>query len=230
MLPYSAIQFDATLYLYNVTENVLDEKAQQAVCAAVVETTGIQEDGCEIVSQAADFSWLRRLTTAPSHTIQAVARITSSTGDFADTLNDANGDALYDKIVTLLETAVNSDDFSKTVREKSAEFGAVSTLFVGNVNFTASPYSDPNGVEDDDTQDLTKGEYAGIIVAAIVIAVVSVLLVWWCLCKRGSHQNTAIGPDKAVTTTAAGVQYHHTPQDKGLAVVVTNKDLNVAEV
>ncbi len=164
-------------------------------------------------------------------------RLFASTGDFAETFADANGDRLYEMLVAALQTAVDSKTFMQTLREKSLEFSAANTMFVGDVTFTPYPYAVvPNGPQDDH-KDVTKGQFAGIIISAVFITVVLVLAVWYYVVVgvQGKPLDTAANAadvEREVKRTSSEVAMQINPQrtDEHSVAVTYNKELELAEV
>ncbi len=160
------------------------------MCAAVTQTTGLGEDNCAVVGQS-DFR-KRRLMPAPTFNIEAIVRLTASTGDFADTFGDANGDALFLKLVILLEMAVATQDFIGTLRNTSIEFDATQLFAVQMVNLTTvSDYSVivANQNDDDKTDQLSDGAFAGIVIG-VVVAAALILAALWYICNRQNRDTT----------------------------------------
>ncbi len=196
---YTEINFGLDVTLSNVTASTLDTAAQNAVCGAVTETVGLGSDSCTITEQV-DFR--RRLTTG-NHKIKATAQLTASTGDFAETVDDLNGDQLFAMLTALLQTAVHNSTFLDILHDMAVDFEATSILFVTNANLTSSTtYAVVEKENDDDEKDaaaLTSRQLAGVIIGAIVGFLLISAIVWYVL-------RSASGAKVAVTGTGANGQ------------------------
>jgi hypothetical protein len=181
------ITFDISLYVHNLTSAEHYATCQDVVCSALEWTLGLQESGV----------WFKNQVAVHATQLKTVVGVEASTGDFSDTAQDSTGEVLYAKLVALLETAVESDVFTETVRAMSADFNTSCFVHVTNVTFEASPYivvvpSDGSDAADD---GLSGGALAGVIVGSAVGGMLLICLLWFVMCggtaKQTDHKPVA---------------------------------------
>jgi hypothetical protein len=187
------ITFDISLYVHNLTSAEHYATCQDVVCSALEWTLGLQESGV----------WFKNQVAVDATQLKTVVGVEASTGDFSDTAQDSTGEVLYAKLVALLETAVESDVFTETVRAMSADFNTSCFVHVTNVTFEAGPFVVvvPSDGSDAADEGLSGGALAGVIVGSAVGGMLLLCLLWFVLCggaaKQTDHKPVAQAEDAA---------------------------------
>jgi hypothetical protein len=176
------ITFDISLYVHNLTSAEHYASCQDVVCSALEWTLGLQESGV----------WFKNQVAVDATQLKTVVGVEASTGDFSDTAQDSTGEALYAKLVALMETAVESDVLTETVRAMSADLNTSCFVHVTNVTFEAGPFIVvvPSDGSDADDDGLSGGELAGVIVGSVVGGMLLFCLLWFVLCGGAAKQTT----------------------------------------
>ncbi len=162
---------------------------------------GLADDSCVFKGQSSDFRRSRQLTNSngiTTYTIKAEVSVTATTENFPDTQGDPTGEALFAKLTGLLTQAIESKAFIQTVREKSVEFNATITQYVGEVNFTAAEtftVEDNTSVNEDEKKDkggLSTGAIIGIVLGAVVGCALCLSFLWVVCLGGGKRKKEAV--------------------------------------
>jgi hypothetical protein len=192
------IFFDTTLVLNGATTATLaDANSKTAVCAAVAHVIGLdisQVNVLDSTSVAPETRLRREGRRLQSYNVAVVVRITSSTEDFEDTAVTRDAQALFEKLSTVLLASVNTFDFATTLRAFSVTHAATVTENVGRVtvgdvdteytevqfiflncvfacviNSTIMSHQVTTSGSDDKNDDLSEGEYAGVVIGVVAV-------------------------------------------------------------
>jgi hypothetical protein len=152
----TVISFNSSLVLRNVSSVALDSASQYVVAISVASTLQLRYSSVQYVSQSA----LQGPSNAFNHEILVVVRVTAAPIDLitplvANNVSVFNSTQLYMLLRDSLTAATSGDELSATVRQYSAVYSALDTLYVSNVTSTVSPFVagglDENGGADDET-------------------------------------------------------------------------------
>lgn len=179
-----------------MTVTVLGETEQTAVTAAVADTLSVADDQVTFLSQeyiGVEGATVarRRLDSVETYQILVNVNVQASTKDYSEETENMGGDYLYELLSSTLVEAVDSNAFTATIRETSAEIGAVGTLYVGRVNLTVTDYdvlhhetTSTDGKSNHHDQDLSTGDFAGIVIGILLSFLLCGACAWYYFVMR----------------------------------------------
>lgn len=166
---YVDISFNSLVMLHNATVSVLDEVSQKAVSSAVSETLDLDDEQVTFIDQEL-VGTISVMTDEDIVFYQVLVELNvqASTRDYAD--SDENGEYLYNRLLDVLNEAVESQSLTELIRSTSIELNATGLINIVLVNVTAEDYTVVK-VKDDNIHHrhkLTMDEFAGIVVGVLV--------------------------------------------------------------
>jgi hypothetical protein len=225
----SIVSFDASLTMKGLNVSQMTTKDEDAIEASTCSTLDLPSNDCEFVSATQKTS--RRRLTGSLYTVEISLSTTSPTLEATIitkiiqtvTGNSVTATAHYDELVAQLTAAVNSGNFTATLKKIATQFNATATQTVQvdaiiasaptiiNPNPTAAPTAAAVTTKSDDAASpvLPTG---GIIGIAVGGAVVSFAVVFFFFFSRGNSKMVKVhsepgGSKQAQVVGGGNTQY-----------------------
>jgi hypothetical protein len=220
----SIVSFDASMTMKGLNVSQMTSKDEDAIEATTCDTLDLPPDDCEFVSATQTSSRRRRLTGRSLFTVEISLSATSPTLSAiiitkiiqTVTGNSATATAHYTELVAQLTAAVNSGNFTQTLKKIAIQFNATATQTaevdaivasaptIINPNPTAAPTSAVATSSEEKDAAAPVLPVGGIIGIAVGGAVVSVAVVFFFFFSRGNtkmvkvHNEPNGGPSRQV--------------------------------
>lgn len=195
------VEFQTSVTLTNLASLDLSAADQQSVVEATATSMGVASSTLTYVTTNPT---TRRLTAWGTAAVNGISVMNAAIP--LDSTSYTSTDALYSGVNANLQTAITNNDYTTALQSYSAANGATNTANADGAAASSTPAIVVNPSSDNDDDELTDGQIAGIVIGtifgfAILCAAVYYILFYFVM-EGGSMTFPSIGSARSTSGTS----------------------------